>query len=737
MLSCSAILLISLDARAQDAPAPDASPSEATPPEAPPASTALLQAAATALDPASGEAERVAAAEALARSGDPAALSLLEAATDARAADVQIAALGALLAAPGPEAARLADRALRAHAYEDEVRREAARVLGALQIPEAGLALWSAAGDRALEDRFVRLATEELERSYPALLAERGEPEVVTNGFAVVLGSAGSGMTGAVLLSSVGVWGRNEAAAVIGGIGGGIIGVGTGALYGATRPVSLGQGLAFSSGSGWGFAGSLYASNAALGPRPGRYPYEYYEVGERDEEEERRRWNNGAAGLRLAGALGGATAGWFWQRRDPTPQDVLEVDLSGYLGLQLGLAAFDLADERPRNYDCYLDRSPGTDVLGEDSCDLFTRRVKVRNAAGLGGLALGLGAGALASRGWTADWSELLFGSVVGLEAGWVGLWAPTALGLAEPDGNLRIGLHAGLAGGMAAAHLLEPDPARGLLTGWGAVLGNGLGAGLPLLLGADEQVVSGVMIPVGLAGTVAGAVVAPSLDLRGGDMAMLGVGVPLGVAEGATLAAVLADRGAIDGDQTAGLVLTMGALTGAGLTALTVPYDPDPADMLFLGSAATWGAWYGVLTPMALDLTLDDGDTALVGLIVGDAFLAAGGLALPEATLGLNPRRTVIPQLAGVGGATTGALLAAMLSDEAAPVARGAVIGSTVGLVGGGVVAAALPKRGKPRAGLELPGFDPPGTWSAFAGPGALEDGTPAIVANLSVTGW
>ncbi len=755
-MTASALLLLSLVARAQE-PAPPVDPvpaaepplpAEPAPPAPPPELTsalsalqasnarALLDAADRLLSTDTAEADRRSAASALAQSGDPAALDLLEAAVDARSPVIQRAALAAFATIPGPEALRVTLGALRNPAYVEEVRLAAVTAIGQIGTPEGGEALWTASSDPALPDELRRAAREELERAYPALLAERGRPADVGSTLGVLVGSAGNGLAGAVMLSAVGTWGQNEGAAVIGGIGGGIIGVGTGALYGATQRSTLGQGLAYTSGASWGFVGSLYASNALMGPRTGRIDYTWYED-TLAEQEATRRWRNGAAGARLAGTLGGAAAGYVWMRQDPDPADPLEVDLAGYLGLQMGLGVADLANGRRTGCD-YL-----WDELGysyaDVQCDTFIRSVKARSWAGLGGMAAGLGTGALVSGGWSPDAGQLGFGAVSALELGWVGLWLPEALGTGEPDGNFRLGFHGGGALGLAAAHLLEPSPGRAALAGWGGVLGNALGAGLPMLAGSDDdQVNAAVMIPMGLGGVTAGTLLAPSLEMHGGDLAMLGVGVPLAAAQGAAMSAVLVDRDAIDETRAAGLSLSFPALVGVGLTGLTVPAEPKTEDMLFLGSAAAWGVWYGLLTPVALELEGDEADLILSSMLVGDAFLLFGGLALPEATLNLNPRRTVIPQLAGVSGATLGALALALSSPDGAAVARGAVVGSTVGLVGGGLVVGLMPERG-PRASLgpRLPSVDLPGTWGVLVAPGAMEDGSPGVVATVSAVGW
>ncbi len=175
----------------------------------------------------------------------------------------------------------------------------------------------------------------------------------------------------------------------------------------------------------------------------------------------------------------------------------------------------------------------------------------------------------------------------------------------------------------------------------------------------------------------------------------------------------------------------------GLGLTALGAAVDPQAGDMLFLGSAGAWGAWYGALTPIALELEGDFDDFLLTTTVTGDVFLALGGLALLP-PLDLEPTRTLLPQLFGVGGATLGAMGVALFSLEQNEVAMGAVIGSTVGLAGGGITAAVLGPRD--RASLVPAGRLPalarlPGHWSPTLTPTVIDD-DPGIYAGLSVTG-
>ncbi|MEQ1570400.1 MAG: hypothetical protein ABMA64_32495, partial [Myxococcota bacterium] len=120
------------------------------------------------------------------------------------------------------------------------------------------------------------------------------------------------------------------------------------------------------------------------------------------------------------------------------------------------------------------------------------------------------------------------------------------------------------------------------------------------------------------------------------------------------------------------------------------------------------------------------------VPLLTGASGMALGmggaGIALLPA-VGLEPRDTVIPQLAALSGATLGALGAALATDEGSRVALGSLIGSTVGF-GAGAATVALVERD--RRAVSVPGVRLPGTWLPVFGPQLGPGGT-----RVQATGW
>jgi len=366
-----------------------------------------------------------------------------------------------------------------------------------------------------------------------------------------------------------------------------------------------------------------------------------------------------------------------------------------------------------------------------------------RSAAMLGGSAVGLGLGTMVQQAWEPTPASVAFATVIGAESAWIGGWLPTALDWDEPDGNIRTTLHAGVAGGLLYDHHQPLDEKTIGMLAYGGLLGNAFGAGVPMLATSDdEQVIAATMLPVGVAGMVAGGVVADDVELSDGDKAMIAVGTGMTMLESTAIGQVMYIEGIWCDErlQAEGLVLTTGALAGTGFTHLATRTEPAMVDMFFLASSAAWGAWYGAMVPIGFDMNLSDSAHILSTTFAADAFLAGGGLALAKVD-GFESWQTAIPQLGGVAGATVGSLAIAMFSEEENEVALGAVIGSTAGLGVGSLLQAKkgdeLGKKFQTAQSLiPKPHFleKVPGEWSAMVLPQI--DPTGELGANVSISG-
>lgn len=683
------------------------------------------------VDPAAASARRREAMERLSRDGGDRALPFLHAAVrdpDPEIGADAVRAVGTMSTAAATSVARdmLQDEGL-----SPALRLAAVAALQAQASSAAGDALYAAAADTQLSGELRRAALASLEAGWPALLAERGRPSTGGSGWGAMVGTVGNGLAGGVILSSVGAWGQSSTATVIGAVGGGAIGAGTGLVYVLSEPVTLGQGMRYTSSVVWGLTGAQLVNQALLGPG--------YDPARTAAEEERR--DNIAALSRTVLTAAGGVQGAMRMAHDPNANDVAESDLAGYLGAQVGAGAVDLA--LGNQGDCIYESRDSEEFFVED-CTGRVRWQRVRAGAALGGATGGLALAAWTREAWDPSRTDLAFASVVATELGVVGAALPRALDVRVDRGNFRTAFHAGGAIGLAAAHPMALEwqsPALGL---WGGMLGNGLGAGVPLLAGAtDDPQILWPLIGVGLAGTGAGLVLGPQAVVGSGDMAMMALGLGVGTLEGAAIGGVLEDAGiGWTGRQTAGLALTAGTASAAGLTLLSQRVEPQLANMVFLGSAAAWGSWYGFLTPMGLGLEGTTADALLTTTLVGDAFLLAGGILVAPNIVGLDPKDTTLAQLGGVTGATLGALGAAMATERRQTVALGAVIGSATGMLGGGLATALMADSGGARTAASfrhlgpLGGWDPPGRWSTQVAPAAMEDGSTGLSLGLRVDG-
>ena len=185
--------------------------------------------------------------------------------------------------------------------------------------------------------------------------------------------------------------------------------------------------------------------------------------------------------------------------------------------------------------------------------------------------------------------------------------------------------------------------------------------------------------------------------------------------------------------------MLSSGAIASAALMAASPRLDPAPLDSLFVASAGGWGYWYSGLGLVAAGSELESSTQLLIATGAADLTMALGGLVVWDGTE-LQPKDTLIPQLCGVGGATLGALVVALSSEEGQTIAWGALGGSTVGLaIGSGVSKTRSVENLVSRADswgplqrFSLP--DPPGQWGVSAMPMLQEDGS--LGAHFSLTG-
>lgn len=677
----------------------------------------ILLDATTLLDEALPAAQRVGAAQDLATLGDRRGLPfLLVAVRRAVDPEVRAQAMRAAGAFDDPAARGLASEVLNNPGLPPILRIAAMDVLLLTPDEALGERLYALAGDREAPEALRDAAMAALTQHYPVLLQLRGEPEALGLTLAAAPGILANGVAGGVLLSSIGVLGQSDAGVVIGAIGGGLVGVGTGTTYALTRPLTPGQSLAYTLGVASGLNAGV-STSIMLG------------AGE-----------EASATLRAVGVGAGAVMGFRRFKKDPTVSDVVEGAISAHLGQQLAFGAHDLILPAPvLTQDFYEDWDDDVYQAWELEMARWEQR---RAGVALGGLVVGGAASALARDAWDLGVEDAIFGGVVGAEGAWIGGWLPVALDGESRAGAIRVGWVAGTAAGLALTELHPSNVQQSFFTAYGAAAGNALGAGLPMLAGTrKDRVVARVMLPVGAAGAAAGYLAADQLTVEGGDGALLYIGVPILLAHNAALASGLDQLTDLQGDQATGLFLAGSGLGAMGAAALGAWTEPSAAQVALVASAGAWGAWYGVLTPIALDIDTPSGALLLSGVGLADGLMVATALAQLPA-VGLKPRTTLAPQLFAVGGATLGALGVALATDSGQAIAAGALVGASVGFGGGTIfqITRAADSTDDRQALALLPRPDLsrlPGRWSPSLAPTVMEDGAPGVAVGLSVVGF
>jgi len=277
-------------------------------------------------------------------------------------------------------------------------------------------------------------------------------------------------------------------------------------------------------------------------------------------------------------------------------------------------------------------------------------------------------------------------------QGAWIGAWSPLMFSANPPagqsDGGALIGLGAGYLVANATAPLMEVDAKLLGLQTLGFATGTAVGAGIPLATGRESHP-RALVIPMlagGVLGHVGGSLLAPTYQLQQHDALLLPLLQGWAIYQAIGWGIYGADRGS--GSQGAGFALT--AAGTSTVAAWTVPavIDLAPAQTVLAFSGSLWGTWYGAWSAYLLDVP--DGRRLAPTLVAGNVGLVAA--ALPEA-FGWRPSWSQVGVINGGGalGAGLGALVGVLASPDASTIGTASLIGTTAGLVGGGLAARGL----------------------------------------------
>lgn len=504
----------------------------------------------------------------------------------------------------------------------------------------------------------------------------RYELEKESNRFANQIYAAAIGTTTSVLLGSVGVWGQSEVSEGLGYAGGMAMGATGGYLYADQlyRP-TLGQSSLMASSVTWGIIEGAVLADA---------------LDTNDEQ---------GALLRTAGVLGGAGYGYWQRNQDVATKDILELDFMGYWGAQMGVGLRDIVGESVASihepyYEEYYDyEDPNVDWEAVDN-EYFAAYEKYeaqvdqlqnrRQYAMLIGSAMGLGFGHQLIDTWDPRPESLIFSGVYSAEFASASMFAIDAFGLSYEDsiGIVRTGIHGAMAGSLVYDHFHPVTYEQSLFTAYGSGIGHLVGSGVPFLFKSGDRAISHGVLWTGLAGTAAGTYIGDEMSFTHSDWVLNGVGFGLSAWHFAALSEVADGYELLKEDQAIGIMNTGLGLSGIGLIYAGTKTDISTDDSLFLGTTTAWGAYYGGLLPLALNLELEPHEHLLMTLVASDIGLIGGSYGVFKS--GYEPKRSVLPQFLGVTGATLGALGSFLFTTDSQTVTANTLGWGTLGIAGG-----------------------------------------------------
>ena len=489
-----------------------------------------------------------------------------------------------------------------------------------------------------------------------------------------------AGVTGSVLLGSVGVWGQNDVSESIGYTGGAVLGATSGWLIANQQHPTLPQAALMASSTGWGLAmGEMVSSGFDM-------PNEY------------------GALSRTIGVMAGTGYAHWSRNRNMSLSDVLEADFAGYVGAQTAVALTDiLSDQSKLQYPRWEDYYPQDADYEWDSPEAqsydeaywsaerqyqqqSTLHQRKRLLMATLGSAVGLGTSHLVMDAWNPTPESVLFSGVWAGQMGIAMNELLPATGVEYPQGWVRLSSHAAMVGALAYGHRNPVSYEQSIFSAYGASAGYLLGYGGNNLGVGDRQDGSRNAALLSTMGAIGGTTIGNSIDFTTSDWVATSVGLGLTGWHMGSIATIAEDNNWLSSRQAQGLVQTGMGAASLGLLATGQHFELSSSDAIYLGATTAWGAYYGALTPIVLgvDGTMSSTEKLLTTLLISDVFLAGGAYGLISKQV--DSEHTAIPQILGLTGATLGSLGAFLFTDSSQVVSGAALLGATVG-IGGGVL--------------------------------------------------
>ena len=230
--------------------------------------SALLDAASRVLDPRdSPEARASAVSDAMVSSRDERMLRLVWVASQVRSVAVRRSVVAQVATWDHPEVVELLKARAQSKWETREIRVKAIHALRDRGDDDAAMFLYALAADTSVDSDVRAAAVAALDERFPEFMAGRHRGRPAVGGSFAGVGSlvAGNALAGGVMLNSVGIWGKANAAPEIGALSGAVIGGATAGLYARSNPISTGAGLGYTSNVAWGLVGASFAEHIVYG----------------------------------------------------------------------------------------------------------------------------------------------------------------------------------------------------------------------------------------------------------------------------------------------------------------------------------------------------------------------------------------------------------------------------------------------------------------------------------------
>ncbi len=568
------------------------------------------------------------------------------------------------------------------------MRVSALRALARVPTTTAADTLERVAKDGDESDEIRTGAFEALRIASPERAAAMEQNRVITSsgrGLFTALGALSGGYT----LSLVGTMSASPTVGASAGSFGGLILGGIGAnLLARSYPVSRMDALYMASAAAWSSPLGTFLGSTTGGPTATCSPPQ-------------------CTAVMLATHAAAMTGSWFARRLvAPDLGDVVEINLVAASTLVMTTGALLLptptGDERPAM--ALLGLAPAAGFIAASA---FAKKLHLTPT---------IGAAALIAAGELSFTMAMLgdtFLPTMTSDGQLLGQSVPNTRRSTQITGLATLGIGLGITGTLVASHWWQPTISDVALIGLGAIDAHLFAAGVPMLVygetASDETWRSALTGVVGLGAAVGTGFLTKKLDLKleRGDLLFVTLGQTFLLVQTAGWTSIATENSSLSPYNALGLTLTATALGGIGLVAAAQKLDLPAWTVAWGYSGALWGGWIGGWSSTVGEWNAKD---SAKSVLLGSALGLAATATLVSPLVNISPNTMAWASVGGVAGMTLGTLGAVFFAYDRPghPVATANIVGTSIGLIGGGLLAHFLSPRpygSGDDVGPELPG--------------------------------